>query len=402
MSRGDPRVRLSFVVATESGEIAEVLAHSERADLRDVVSEIETLAEAVQRSRPDALLVDLGPDPSEVLRHVERLRPPRPLLIVYGPDDSALLRRAMQLGAREYLTHGADAKDELLEALERLVRERQRGDAPTASAPMLAVMGAKGGVGATFVACQLAAGLAHRGSRVALADMKLRLGDAALYFDLQPQYTVSSLAGAAGRIDAAFLQTVLATHPGSGVRVLAAPERPEEADAVALEQTDHALGILREEFDWVVVDVAPDFDDRSVHTLDRASHILIVTTSDVPALNHARLQLGLLKRLGHPPTKVRVVVNRMDGRAAVQAREIDQFLHRKCDALLPNDYPTASLCVNEGRPLWEAAPKSALRAAFDELAEATHVWCGVPLPDGDAKKARGLRGLLRRRRHGAA
>jgi pilus assembly protein CpaE len=267
---------------------------------------------------------------------------------------------------------------------------------------MVAIMGAKGGVGATFVACQLAAGLAHGGSRVAIADMNLRLGDVALYFDLRPQYTMASLAGAGDRIDASFLDTVLAAHPTSGVQVLAAPERPEEADAIGLPQTDRALDLLREEYDWVVVDVAPDFDDRGVHVLDRASHILIVTTSDVPALNHARQQLSLLKRLGHAAHKIRVVVNRMDGRAPVKRRQIDDFLHRKCDLVLPNDYRTASICVNEGRPLWEAAPKSGLRVAFEGLAEALHEWCGVPLPDGAHNKRGGLRSLLSRRRHGAA
>jgi pilus assembly protein CpaE len=383
--------------------MAEVLAQSGCADVREVVSEVETLGEAVQRVAPDALLVDLGSDPLDVLAYVERLRAPRPLLVIHGPDDSGLLRRAMQLGAREYLTPGDDAKDELLAALERLLRERGRGEDGSQAAPMVAVMGAKGGVGATFVACQLAAGLAHRGSRVAIADMNLRLGDVALYFDLRPQYTMASLVGASGRIDAAFLDTVLAPHATSGVQVLAAPERPEEADAITLAQSDQALDLLREEYDWVVVDIAPDFDDRSVHVLDRASHILIVTTADVPSLNHARLQLALLKRLGHPAHKIRVVVNRMDGKAPVQGRQIDEFLHRKCDAMLPNDYPTASICVNEGRPLWEAAPKSPLRAAFTRLAEATHEWCGVPLPeDAGSRKRGGLLRLLGRRRHGAA
>jgi len=400
---GGARDRLVFVVASEKGDIAELLAQSEGADLREAVGEIELLAEALQRIRPDALLVDLGADPAQVLPYVERLRAPRPLLVFYGPDDSTLIRRAMQLGAREYLTDGGDAKGELVAAVERLVRERKRGDAGTEVAPMVAVMGAKGGVGATFVACQLAAGLAYRGSRVAVADMNLRLGDVALYFDLRPQYTMASLAAAQGRLDAAFLDTVLARHPSSGVHVLGAPDRPEEADAIPVAQTDKALALLREAYDWVVVDIAPDFDDRSVHVLDRASHILIVTTCDVPALNHTRLQLGLLKRLGHAPHKIRVAVNRMDAKAPVQARQIEEFLHRKCDMQIPNDYPTASICVNEGRPLWEAAPKSPLCAAFARVADATHEWCGVPLPEpGRNEKRRGLRHLLSRRRRGAA
>jgi pilus assembly protein CpaE len=395
-------MKLRFVVATERGELAEVLAQSGRAEVREVVAELEALPEALARHRPDALLVDLGPEPTEALHGLARLLAPHPLLLVYGPDDSTLIRRAMQLGAREYLTPGTDAKDELLAALERLLRERRRVEGGPELAPLIAVMGSKGGVGTTFVGCQLAAALAHRGRRVALADLNLRLGDVALYFDLHPQYTMASLSSAGGNVDAAFLETVLAPHEITGVRVLAAPERPEEADAVTLAHADRALALLRESCDFVLADLPPDFDDRSVQTLDRASHILIVTTCDVPALNHTRLQLGLLKRLGHAAGKIRVVVNRMDKNAPVQGRQISDFLHRSHDLSIPNDYPTASTCVNEGRPLWEVAPKSPLRVAFDRLADATCTWCGVGgSEDAEPRKSGGLRSLWRRR-HGAA
>jgi pilus assembly protein CpaE len=231
-------------------------------------------------------------------------------------------------------------------------------------------------------------------------DMHLRLGDVALYFDVHPRYTMASLAEADAGLDASFLQTVLTPH-GTGVQVLAAPERPEDADAVSVRHTDRALGILRAEYDWVVVDTPRDFDDRSVHVLDRASQIVIVTTCDVPALNHTRLQLSLLNRLGHAPNGVRVVVNRMDRKAPVQARQIETFLGRGHDLLIPNDYPTASACVNEGRPLWEVAPRSRLGAALDGLVEASRNWCGRAA-EADVPAGRGLRALIRRRRHGPA
>jgi pilus assembly protein CpaE len=230
-----------------------------------------------------------------------------------------------------------------------------------------------------------------------MVDGHLRLGDVALYFDLHPRYTITSLASAAEGLDAAYLHTVLATHR-CGVQVLAAPERPEEADAISARHLDHALSILRAENDWVVVDTPREFDERSVHLLDQASSILVVTTCDVPALNHTRLQLDLLQRLGHSPHRVHVVVNRMDKNAPVQGKEIADFLDRKWDVRLPNDYPSASACVNEGRPLWELAPKSALREAMDGLTAATHAWCERPLPEENNNGRKGLLDLLRRKR----
>ena len=389
--------QLSFVVATEQSGLVELLEQSGRAQVKAVVNEDGDLLSAVARHRPEALLVDLGNEPHGVLELVERIPVPRPLLIVYGPDHKEVILRAMRLGAREYISPGSEAKDDLLIALERILRERGPEASKGHRAPLLAVMGAKGGVGTTFVACQLSAGLAHRGAKVALVDGHLRLGDVALYFDLHPRYTITSLASAAGGLDAAYLHTVLASHR-CGVQVLAAPERPEEADVISANHLDHALSIMRAENDWVVVDTPREFDERSVHLLDQANSILVVTTCDVPALNHTRLQLDLLQRLGHSPHRVHVVVNRMDKNAPVQGKEIADFLDRKWDVRLPNDYPSASACVNEGRPLWELAPKSALREAMDGLTAATHAWCERPLPEEGTHSHKGLFDLLRRKR----
>ncbi|MEN8185354.1 MAG: P-loop NTPase [Myxococcota bacterium] len=387
--------QLSFVVATEQSGLVELLEQSGRADVKAVVNEDGDLLSAVARCRPEAVLVDLGDEPGGMLDTLERIPAPRPVLLVYGPDDKDVMLNAMRLGARDYITPGTEAKDDLLVALERILRERGPEAGKSHLAPMLAVMGAKGGVGTTFVACQLAAGLAHRGARVAMMDGNLRLGDVALYFDLHPRYTITSLASAAEGLDAAYLHTVLASHR-CGVQVLAAPERPEEADVIQASHIDHALSILRAENDWVVVDTPRDFDERSVHLLDQATSILVVTTCDVPALNHTRLQLDLLQRLGHSPHRVHVVVNRMDKNAPVQGKEIADFLDRKWDVRLPNDYPSASGCVNEGRPLWELAPKSALREAMDALTGATYGWCDRPLPEETERK--GLFDRLRRKR----
>jgi pilus assembly protein CpaE len=387
--------QLSFVVATEQSGLVELLEQSGRAQVKAVVNEDGDLLSAVARCRPEALLVDLGNEPGGMLDLLERIPAPRPVLLVYGPDDKDVMLNAMRLGARDYITPGNEAKDDLLVALERILRERGPEAGKSHLAPLLAVMGAKGGVGTTFVACQLAAGLAHRGAKVAMVDGHLRLGDVALYFDLHPRYTITSLASAAEGLDAAYLHTVLASHR-CGVQVLAAPERPEEADAIQPSHIDHALSILRSENDWVVVDTPREFDERSVHLLDQANSILVVTTCDVPALNHTRLQLDLLQRLGHSPHRVHVVVNRMDKNAPVQGKEIADFLDRKWDVRLPNDYVSASGCVNEGRPLWELAPKSALREAMDGLTAATHAWCDRPMPEETERK--GLFDRLRRKR----
>jgi pilus assembly protein CpaE len=387
--------RLSFLILSKRQDLDRFLESSSHIELRGCVEQVGDLEEAVTRQRPDAILVALEEDSPVTFAALEKLPAPRPLLFFYGPDDSRMILQAMRCGACEYVTPGSEEREQLIAAIERLARDRG-GSAQAHRGALVAVMGAKGGVGASFVACQLSASLAHMGERVALADGQLRLGDAALYMNLTPKYTFASLASRSEAIDETYLRTTLDAHP-SGVQVLATPTRPEEADAVGVGCIERVVGLLRSEFDWVIWDTPRDFDDRSVFILDRADPILLVTTPDVASMHHARLQLDLLERLGRSSDDIRIVANRTERAASVSPREAREFLGRPADASIPNDFPRATACVNEGRTLYEVGRRSPLGKAMGELAELTHSWCGLPLPYAGTRSGRGLVNRLRRR-----
>lgn len=382
---------LSFVIVSPWREFEEALESSHYVEVRAHVDQLGDLARIVIQERPDALLVALGENPGATLDALEKLPSPKPLLFFCGPDDSQLILQAMRLGAREYVAPAVDEKDQLLAAVERVARETT-GAAVSLPAPLIAVTGAKGGVGASFVACQLGAALASLGERPALVDGQLRHGDVALYLDLAPKYSLASLANCSDGIDPTYLNTTLTEHR-SGIQVLAAPRRPEEADAVGTECVRGVRDLLREEFDWVVWDTPQDFEDRSLFILDQAALLLLITTPDVPALNHTRMQLELLERLGRSSNEIRIVVNRIDRSASVSTKAAQDFLGRPVDATLPNDFPRASACVEEGRTLDEMAPRAALARAFGELALLAHTWCGLSPP---ARARKGLLGRFKR------
>jgi pilus assembly protein CpaE len=258
-------------------------------------------------------------------------------------------------------------------------------------APLIALLGAKGGVGTSFVACQLGASFARLGGRTALVDGHLRHGDVALYLDLSPSYTFASLATRNEPVDFTYLKTALAPH-ASGVQVLAAPKNPEEADAVGVTCVEGVVDLLRTEFDWVIWDTSQDYDDRSLFVLDQADPILLITTPDVPAMNHTRMQLELLERLGHSDGRIRIVVNRTESGALVSARAAKEFLDRPVDASVPNDYRRASACVNEGQTIHDLSPRSPLGQAVRELAVLAHSWCNRSPPAARRRLLDRLRG----------
>jgi pilus assembly protein CpaE len=391
--------RLSFLVLSKRQDLDQTLESSSHIDLRAHVEQVTDLEEAVTRQRPDAILVELEGDARVTFAALEKLPAPRPLLVFYGPDDSQLILQAMRLGGSEYVTPGRDEKELLIAAVERLARDRG-GSAGARQSALVAVMGAKGGVGASFLACQLSASLARMGERVALADGQLKLGDVALYMNLSPKYTFASLANRSEAIDSTYLRTTLDAH-SSGVHVLATPSRPEEAEAVSVGCVERVVGLLRSEFDWVIWDTPREFDDRSVYILDRADPILVVTTPDVASMHHTRMQLDLLERLGRSADDIRLIANRTERGASVSPREAREFLGRTADVSIPNDFTRATACVNEGRTLHDVGRHSPLGKAIGELAVLTHSWCGRPLPYADTRSRRGLVSRLRRRSNGA-
>jgi pilus assembly protein CpaE len=259
-------------------------------------------------------------------------------------------------------------------------------------------MGAKGGVGATVVACQLSASLRASGARVALVDLNLPLGDAALYFDVQPSYTLANIARESERLDATVLRTLLSGRPG-GVQILASPVHAEEAELVRGAHVERALTLLRSDFDWVVLDLSRTWSEPTVRALDLADLILLVTLMDVPTLHHTRKHIDLLERLGHGGTRIRLIANRASSVDAVTDKDVSDFLERKPDFRIPNDFPTTLAGVNRGVSVAEVAPRSPLARAYTELAQALHGWFGTNAPavaEATGGALARVRGMFRR------
>ncbi len=379
---------LNFVIRGESGESGAALRRrleaTGHARVVSVVCEPTALAEALAQGPVDALYVELGADPDAVLEALARIVPPRPLLLLSGPrEDGQLLLRCMRLGAREFF-HDDPDESELRDAIERLLLEHG-SQAPPREGRVLAVLGSKGGIGATTVACQLTAELQRHGP-AAIVDLDVASGDVALYFDLAPRFSLSDLRAEGEGLDATYLRTVLEAHE-CGVRVLAAPDRVEERERLELPNLNQALNLLRSEFSWTVLDVARSWSETSLRALEQADQILLVTSFGLAALKHAHNQMEVLAKLGLS-SRVRLVANRQSPQEALTMGDVTRFLKRRPDVCLPNDFLSASSSIDQGRPLTKIAASSELARSYKTLASRLHEWCDVPLRETDVKHSR--------------
>jgi Flp pilus assembly CpaE family ATPase len=351
-----------------------------------VVTRPERLAASIAERRPDLLFADLGREPERVLEMLAALDPRPPLLVAGPSDDAKSILRALELGARHFFP-AEPGSEQLHRALAHLAAEGSPEPAAKRLAPIVAVMGAKGGVGTSFVACQLAVSLQFQGARTAIVDLNLPLGDVALYFDLQPSHNLAHVAKDAERLDAEYLRGALAKH-SSGVHVLAAPTRLDEAMRIKADHVDRVLHLLREDFDFVVADVSREWKETSIRALDLAEQVLLVTLPDVATLSQARKHLALLRRLGRPEEALHLVTNRSSAAGQLGDHDYVGFLGRAPEARIPNDFPNTLLSVNEGRTVGEVAPRGSLHVAYDALARQLSAWCGRAVP-AEPEPARG-------------
>jgi pilus assembly protein CpaE len=372
---GDATLRRHIDALEAEGSLASV-AH---------VADPEGLLEAVDAGRPDIVFAELGADPDAVLDLLDKLPVPRPRLLLSGsPEHGRAILRAMRMGVAEFFEEAPDA-ERLRGVVQRIAAELVPENEAEKSARIVAVMGAKGGVGATVVACQIAARLQAGGARVAVVDLCLPLGDVALYFDVPCSYTIADIAQQKRQVDRTYLETLMDGKPG-GVRILASPTRAEEAELVNGSHVEQVIGVLRRQFDWVILDVSRIFGEPTVRALDLADEILLVTLMDVSTLHHSHHLLELLERLGHTDERVRLVANRHAPDGPVEDKDVKEFLGRELDFRIPNDFPTAAATITQGASAADVAPRSALARAFAELHRNLHAWSDREPP---AEKSRG-------------
>ncbi len=332
--------------------------------------ELETALAGV---RFDALCLELGADPRADLERLERLPVPRPALLLAGSgDDPALIVRAMRLRPEAFLIDGR--LHELPAALERIHRSRRH---TRGARGVVALSGAKGGVGTTLLACELARWLARGGGRTCLVDLDLHRGAVALYMDLCPLHTLVDLARKGDALDADYLRGAAVLHE-SGVHVLAAPHELEEAQLFGATPLERTLALLRREFDWVVLDVAGAWDEVALRALDLSDLVLLVSSLDIASLTHASSRRKRLTARTASEGCVRVVVRRTGGQLGLA--DVARALGRAPDLQLPCDAATAQTACNRGISVHQLSPGGALDQANRALASSAHRWLGLPEP----------------------
>ena len=318
---------------------------------------------------PDALILHLGESShAELETLAARALDRRPPLIVLGSTgDVTVMRLAMQAGARDLLPLPLVEAD-LLAALKRIERDHLAGKRRSEGA-VLAFMNAKGGCGATLLACNVAHMLVSVSARHAtLIDLDLQFGSIPLYFDLFPKRgMLQALENVAGLDELAFNGYLV--EDASGLKILGhASEDALPTHSVSPQHVNQLLNLAVTVNDYVVVDLPRRIDPVSALVLERAPHVALVVQQSVATLRDAtRLMTCLRRDLGIAKDRIVVVVNRYEKSSSITADDIRNTLACGELSLVPNDYATVSACVDAGSPLLVHARTAAVTRAVMAL-----------------------------------
>jgi pilus assembly protein CpaE len=209
--------------------------------------------------------------------------------------------------------------------------------------------------------------LVQSGKTVTLVDLDLQFGDVGLALGLSPDKTIYDLATSGGAMDAEKVEAYLAHHE-SGVRVLLAPVRPDQAGAVTVEFLRQLYATLRSSNDYVLVDTPPGFTPEVIASVDSSTHVCMVGMLDSLSLKNTKLGLETLELMGYDNERVHLVLNRADSHVGITHDDVKAIVGRQPNVMVPSHRDIAR-SVNAGAPIVSSEGRSEAAKAFRALAE---------------------------------
>ncbi|HEY5012047.1 MAG TPA: P-loop NTPase [Acidimicrobiia bacterium] len=337
---------------------------------------IESLIASHEGSGPTVVVFGPGLANDTGLAQAQRLgrqHPEMGVVLVCEELTLALLQQALRAGVRDALSLDTDDAA-LRQAIERvgdsLVSTRTApGTGPVELGRVIVTFSTKGGVGKSITATNLAVALATRSAKqVAIVDGDLQFGDVAVLLGIPPTHTTVDAAAAIDQADASMMDSFLATHASTGLRVLPAPVEPSAADSISPEQMLGIVRMLRSTCGFVIVDMPPHFDDVVLALLEEADDVLLVASMDIPSIKNLKVGIQTLGLLSLAGTKLRLVLNRANAKVNLDIADVERAIGLTVQFRIPSDIAVPQ-AVNRGVPVILDKPRSAAALALGLLAD---------------------------------
>ena len=383
---GEGRIRLMSVDdVPDTTENVQKLLYFER-DIQVIATAAsgrEAIAKA-ERVVPDVILMDINMPDMDGLQAAKIIlqQVPTRVVMMSVQAEPEYLQRALLIGARGYLTKPFSG-DQLANTLRNAAQVPVQGlgasggrgphmedgggrvavmerapampayaspmPAPNTRQHVIAVFSGKGGVGRSSIAMNLAIVLRQMTQeRVALIDADLQSGDIHVLLNMNSPSSIDDLREAVS-LDSEIIHQSMAEHD-TGLMVLRAPLQPESAERFTEEEMKRILVDLRENFDYLVVDLSTAYSEANLTILEMADQIVLVTTLEVTSLNKVTRFFEVAEKLHYPEQKIVLVCNRVQSYYGIKPQQLEQHVRHRVAAQFPEENQLMVHAANRGVP----------------------------------------------------
>lgn len=347
-------------------------------------SRYEFFEEVVNQTSPDAVIINVDQNEQVALALIQNLKSHTAglgIIALSQRTDGQLILRTMRAGAGEFITTPIQI-EELFQALDR-VSSIGLAAGRNKAAIAVAVTGSSGGVGSTTIAVNLACAMARNPiNNVVLVDLDLAVGDADVFLDTIPDYTLLDVAQNIGRLDLAMLRKSLTKHE-SGVYLLPRPIHLEDMESISTEDFRKVLALLKASFSHLVLDLSKSYGRLDLVSMQMADHTLLLTQLDLPCLRNVVRILNSMEHHAGITEKVKIVVNRSGlDRSQISSTNAEETINKPIFWRIPNNYSVVSESRNNGVPLLTQSSKAAITLSINELSDKL---CGVEPPTAESE-----------------
>jgi pilus assembly protein CpaE len=373
-----PVPRVTIQAFCENAEISTVLRSASqdrrmnKAQMRIQMGGAAAAVEAYRQApTPNVLILEAGLDRQALLRHLDSLAEfcdsATKVIVIGQVNDVLLYRDLVRRGVSEYLVAPVGVLD-LVRTISELYATQEGG----AAGRTIAVVGAKGGTGASTIAHNLAWTLSSQmAMSTVLVDLDIAFGTAALDFNQDPPQGIAEAIFAPDRLDPALVDRLL-SRCSETLTLMAAPATLERTCDLTETAVDGLLDILRTTIPCIVLDIPHLWTAWAKHTLIAADEIVIVCEPELASLRNAKGMIDLLRQNRPHDRLPKVVLNQIDvpKRPEITPAEFAKAISLDLVTLIPHDAPLFGSAANNGQMIAEIAATSRANEAFVELATA--------------------------------
>ncbi len=324
----------------------------------------------------DLLILEIGSDDLEkqfqLIHSIQTSGNVREIYLTSSRLDPDLLIKALRAGAKEFFPQPVN-RDEVVTALLKF-RERKESvkfaEEKKHSGKIIDVVGSKGGVGTTTVAVNLATSLIEsRGSlSVALIDMNLLFGEIPTFLNINAAFNWGEVARNITRLDPTYLMSILSKH-ASGLYILPSPTGLDGVNIATPEIIEKLLKLMREVFDFIIIDGGQSLDNISLKILEMSDHVLLVGILSLPCMTNIKRLLWTFQKLGYPHEEnVKIIMSRFHNKSLISIKDAEQSIKKKIFWTVPNDYPATMSAINQGKSLLSVAQGAEVSKNLRDLA----------------------------------